>query len=387
MRNHHYGLKRLACGLLAGVLVAVTAAPVAMADYKQKWEQAEQQLKEEKNKYNQIKDQKAKEEKKKKSLQNQQYIIKSQIKDTMGQINNKIEEIATQEQAIADQQQKIDERWAGFQDRMLAMQIMHDSGAVAMIASAKSMYDLLNFSKALQQISQKDTEVLEDMNQQKQLLEEEKAKLESAKNELESAKQSLDSKQSQLAENIRQQDQNISEQDALAQAQSEVVAQAQKNADEAERQYDAWIKQNASSGSGQSAEGFIWPLPAASPGRVTCEFGATQNVNGVISPGHKGMDIGGLPIGTPILASHNGVAKTPPRSWTYGNVVMIDNGDGVSTLYAHMNSTAVSVGQAVTQGQVIGYLGATGNVTGPHLHFEVWVGGVRQNPRSFVAHP
>ncbi len=250
MRNHHYGLKRLACCLLAGVLVAVTAVPVAMADYKQKWEQAEQQLKEEKNKYNQIKDQKAKEEKKKKSLQNQQYIIKSQIKDTMGQINHKIEEIATQEQAIADQQQKIDERWAGFQDRMLAMQIMHDSGAVAMIASAKSMYDLLNFSKALQQISQKDTEVLADMNQQKQLLEEEKAKLESAKNDLESAKQSLDSKQSQLAENIRQQDQNISEQDALAQAQSEVVAQAQKNADEAERQYDAWIKQNASSGSG-----------------------------------------------------------------------------------------------------------------------------------------
>ncbi|EJW98027.1 peptidase, M23/M37 family [gut metagenome] len=232
----------------------------------------------------------------------------------MNQINHKIEEIAEQEQAIADQQAVIDERWEGFQNRMLAMQIMHDSGAVAMITSAQSMYDLLNFSKALQQISQKDTEILEEMNRQRQILEEEKSKLEAAKGDLESAKTSLESKQSQLAENIRQQDQNISTQDALAQAQSEVVAEAQKRADEAERQYDAWIKQNASSGSGQSAEGFIWPLPAGSPGRVTCEFGATQNINGVISPGHKGMDIGGLPIGTPIVASHNGVGKaTAPQ--------------------------------------------------------------------------
>ena len=92
--------------------------------------------------------------------------------------------------------------------------------------------------------------------------------------------------------------------------------------------------------------------------------------------------------GTPIYAAHNGTVVATTGHWSYGNVVMIDNGDGISTLYAHMQSAAiVSVGQTVTQGQVIGYVGSTGNSTGNHLHFEVRVNGVRQNPRNYISPP
>lgn len=378
-------LCRTACGMLAAALLAPALLAPAAADYKSDWEQAEQELAEEKEKYEQIESSKDKAQAQKQSLKNQQSIILDQISQSIEQINQKELEISNQEQVIAEKQAQIDERWGDFKDRMQAMQVMHDSGAVAMITSAQSLYDLLTFSTTLQQVSEKDTEVLEEMNQQKAELEAEKQELEQAMAELESAKAALEDKSDQLSANIQAQDATISKLDADAKAQEQVVAEKQKLADEAEAAYEQWVQQNASSGSGVCAEGFIWPLPGA--GRVTTEFGADQWVNGVFSSGHKGLDIA-IAGGTPIYAAHNGTVAATTGHWTYGNVVMIDNGDGISTLYAHMQSAAiVSVGQTVTQGQVIGYVGSTGNSSGNHLHFEVRVNGVRQNPRNYISPP
>lgn len=378
-------LCRTACGMLAAALLAPALLAPAFADYKSDWEQAEKELSEEKEKYEQIESSKDKAQAQKQSLKNQQSIILDQISQSIEQINQKELEISNQEQVIAEKQAQIDERWGDFKDRMQAMQVMHDSGAVAMITSAQSLYDLLTFSTTLQQVSEKDTEVLEEMNQQKAELEAEKQELEQAMAELESAKAALEDKSDQLSANIQAQDATISKLDADAKAQEQVVAEKQKLADEAEAAYEQWVQQNASSGSGVCAEGFIWPLPGA--GRVTTEFGADQWVNGVFSSGHKGIDIA-IAGGTPIYAAHNGTVVATTGHWSYGNVVMIDNGDGISTLYAHMQSAAiVSVGQTVTQGQVIGYVGSTGNSSGNHLHFEVRVNGVRQNPRNYISPP
>lgn len=378
-------LCRTACGMLAAALLAPALLAPAFADYKSDWEQAEKELSEEKEKYEQIESSKDKAQAQKQSLKNQQSIILDQISQSIEQINQKELEISNQEQVIAEKQAQIDERWGDFKDRMQAMQVMHDSGAVAMITSAQSLYDLLTFSTTLQQVSEKDTEVLEEMNQQKAELEAEKQELEQAMAELESAKAALEDKSDQLSANIQAQDATISKLDADAKAQEQVVAEKQKLADEAEAAYEQWVQQNASSGSGVCAEGFIWPLPGA--GRVTTEFGADQWVNGVFSSGHKGLDIA-IAGGTPIYAAHNGTVAATTGHWSYGNVVMIDNGDGISTLYAHMQSAAiVSVGQTVTQGQVIGYVGSTGNSSGNHLHFEVRVNGVRQNPRNYISPP
>lgn len=378
-------LCRTACGMLAAALLAPALLAPAFADYKSDWEQAEKELSEEKEKYEQIESSKDKAQAQKQSLKNQQSIILDQISQSIEQIQQKELEIANQEQVIAEKQAEIDERWGDFKDRMQAMQVMHDSGAVAMITSAQSLYDLLTFSSTLQQVSEKDTEVLEEMNQQKAELEAEKQELEQAMAELESAKAALEDKSDQLSANIQAQDATISKLDADAKAQEQVVEEKQKIADAAEAAYEQWVQQNASSGSGVCAEGFIWPLPGA--GRVTTEFGADQWVNGVFSSGHKGLDIA-IAGGTPIYAAHNGTVAATTGHWSYGNVVMIDNGDGISTLYAHMQSAAiVSVGQTVTQGQVIGYVGSTGNSSGNHLHFEVRVNGVRQNPRNYISPP
>lgn len=381
MKRIKPALRRIICGLLAASMLAATAA----ADYKSEWEQAEKELAAEKEKYEQIENNKDKAQAQKQSLKNQQTIILDQIAQAMEQIDQKNVEIMNQEQVIAEKQADIDQRWGDFKERMQAMQVMHDSGAVAMITSAQSLYDLLTFSTTLQQISQKDTEVLEEMNAQKAELEAEKQELEQAKADLESAKAALDEKSGQLSANIQAQDATISKLDADAKAQEQVVAEKQKLADAAEAAYEQWVRENASSGSGTCAEGFIWPLPGA--GRVTTEFGASQNVNGIISTGHKGIDIA-IAGGTPIYAAHNGTVAATTGHSSYGNVVMIDNGDGITTLYAHMQSAAiVGVGQTVTQSQVIGYVGSTGNSTGNHLHFEVRVNGVCQNPRNYISPP
>ena len=100
--------------------------------------------------------------------------------------------------------------------------------------------------------------------------------------------------------------------------------------------------------------------------------------------GHRGTDIPASE-GTPILAAHSGTVIISGWNNSYGNQVLLDNGAGLSTRYAHMTQTAVTAGEAVTAGQVIGYVGSTGDSTGNHLHFEVMQNGVRVNPMDMVS--
>lgn len=133
-----------------------------------------------------------------------------------------------------------------------------------------------------------------------------------------------------------------------------------------------------SDGSG-GGSGFhcIWPLPGVS--LIYSPF------NGY--PGHKGMDIAG-PWGTPVVAAADGqvIEANNYDSWGYswGYYVLIYHNGTYSTRYAHLSSVAVSKGQYVTTGTVIGYEGDTGNVTGPHLHFEVYENGTRVDPARFL---
>ena len=122
-----------------------------------------------------------------------------------------------------------------------------------------------------------------------------------------------------------------------------------------------------------------WPLPGHT--YISCHFG---EVDAFGNAGHRGTDIP-APEGTPILAAHSGTVLVSGWNDSYGNQVLLDNGAGLSTRYAHMTQTAVTAGEAVTAGQVIGYVGNTGDSTGNHLHFEVMQNGVRVNPMDMVS--
>ncbi len=121
-----------------------------------------------------------------------------------------------------------------------------------------------------------------------------------------------------------------------------------------------------------------WPLPGHTT--ISCNFGEPDAYG---NPGHRGTDIP-APEGTPILAAHSGTVIISGWNTSYGSQIMLDNGAGLSTRYAHMTAAAVSAGKTVTAGQVIGYVGNTGDSTGFHLHFEVMQNGVRMNPLDAV---
>lgn len=145
----------------------------------------------------------------------------------------------------------------------------------------------------------------------------------------------------------------------------------------------SYINKTTKSSDVQVASGFIKPIQ----GRITSPFGWRTHPIFNSKSFHSGVDIGGPNLGA-IRASNSG--KVIYSGWYggYGKVVIVEhgivNGKPITTLYAHMNSIAVSNGQRVSKGQVIGYEGTTGYSTGPHCHFEVRVNGQPNNPLNYI---
>jgi murein DD-endopeptidase MepM/ murein hydrolase activator NlpD len=133
---------------------------------------------------------------------------------------------------------------------------------------------------------------------------------------------------------------------------------------------------------GKSIRGFLLQTPLAVV-RITSGFGVRRHPVLGYNKMHQGIDFGGA-TGTPIYAAGDGVVSEAGRKGGYGNWVSIKHSGGWATGYAHMSRFAPGLrrGQTVRQGQLIGYVGATGRVTGPHLHYEVMKNGVKINPKG-----
>jgi len=124
---------------------------------------------------------------------------------------------------------------------------------------------------------------------------------------------------------------------------------------------------------------------APSVGGITDRYGTLRSYNGgPFNTFHTGIDFSG---GTdrPVTAPATGVVVFTGKTIVRGNMTVIDHGWGVYTAYFHQSAIKVTVGQTVTPGQVMGYQGSTGRVTGPHLHWEVWVGGIQVDPQQWLA--
>lgn len=127
---------------------------------------------------------------------------------------------------------------------------------------------------------------------------------------------------------------------------------------------------------------FAWPLLDYFV--VYSEYGTNRPGLDPSGTGHRGVDLAGTPIGTPIYAADGGTVLFAGEQGTYGLMVKIRHEDGVETYYAHMDRLDVKTGDAVYQGQQIGTVGMTGRTTGPHLHFEVLINGVNVNPLNYL---
>jgi len=123
----------------------------------------------------------------------------------------------------------------------------------------------------------------------------------------------------------------------------------------------------------------IWPVN----GPITSGFGSrTAPLTGG-SEAHQGIDIASG-LGIPVVATADGTVVQSGWSGGYGNLVQINHGNGIETLYGHNSQLAVSVGQTVKKGQLISYVGSTGISTGPHVHYEIRENGVAVNPIKYM---
>ena len=330
-------------------------------------------------------------------VQSQISVLKGQIAEVQNSIGLKEQEIAAKEQQITEKEAEIADQWGDFKQHMAAMQELRDGGSVAMLSAVNDLYELLTFNEVMQDISIKDTEILDNMKNAKEALESDKLTLESQRSELQSKKADLDAQNSQM----RAKQNELNSSVAAAQMSAAEAQQAQKDAQAAiesdEMNYEAVKKQiqkmiaaAAASKPTLSFTGFICPLKSYS--RISSEYGWRKNPVTGVNKLHAGTDFA-APGGTPIYAAASGYVQVAGwASGGYGNYVIIyhgkmSDGNQYSTLYGHMRSVATSAGKYVQQGEVIGYVGSTGNSTGNHLHLEVWKGGSKANavnPRGYI---
>jgi murein DD-endopeptidase MepM/ murein hydrolase activator NlpD len=319
-------------------------------------------------------------------------LLDQQISNLQSQIDNaetQIEEYAQLiSQTEAELQQAEEEEEAQYELFCERVRAMEERGKVSywsVLFKAESFSDLLSRLDFINEIMDSDQSVIDQLQELQDQIEEKKTSLEDSKAQTESLRSQLVSQRSEL-------DTQRSEANAL-------VAEIEANENEYQSTLDAIDAEEeaiqakivqlskelaAQQGGGSSSAalgGYIWPVSSR---RITSPFGNRNTGIAGASTNHKGVDIGGVYYSSQVHAAKAGTVIVSQYSSSYGNYVVVSHGSGNTTLYAHMSSRSVSVGQWVDQGDVLGITGSTGISSGPHLHFEITENGVRVDPLKYL---
>jgi murein DD-endopeptidase MepM/ murein hydrolase activator NlpD len=266
-------------------------------------------------------------------------------------------------------------------ERLVAIYESSRPDTVTVILNSNGFDDLLSRYEYLERIQSQDTSIAERVRNLRNETKDTVERVRAARNEIAAKRAELARTRSQLESRegdlatARQQDQQ-----ALSQVQS-TQQELEGDIGDLEGQIQAQLQaaqssvpaQPAGPIQGESSSGFIWPVN----GPVVSPYGMRWGQL------HAGIDIA-VPAGTPIRAAASGTVVLAAYTGGYGNYTCIDHGGGISTCYAHQSSYAVSSGQSVDQGQVIGSVGCTGHCFGDHLHFEVRVNGSPVDPLGYL---
>lgn len=289
------------------------------------------------------------------------------------------EKAAELEKATADEAEQL----AIYKQHVRAMEENGEYTYLSIIFGSKSLSQLMSNLDMIGEIMDADKRIYDQYTAAREDAEEIKAEYETTLSaladkqaEYEAEKADLEAKIAEANDMIAQLEEEINSNYDLY---LEVLAQEEALESDIQSMIAEMERQEAAN-SITSTGTYIWPLPGYSPGSA---YGWRMHPIYHEMRFHAGEDIG-APSGTPILAADSGMATVIADNGNgYGNYIMINHGGGRVTLYAHMSAFAISNGATVSQGQVIGYVGSTGNSTGPHLHFEVRVNGATTDPKSY----
>ena len=271
-------------------------------------------------------------------------------------------------------------------DRAVAAYVRPQQAALAGLSGATSLEDASRRMAMQRQVANTDRDVLDELRETKEDLAVERQRADAAREiaakRRAAADQTLSAYKNNLAEKARMEaalDARIKsvtgEVDALSKEEASVQALINGEDAAAKRLARASRSGGDAADSGRvSGSGMVWPVR----GTITSGFGARWGRQ------HQGLDIS-APNGTPIRAAKSGVVIFAGVQGGYGNVVIVDHGGGLTTLYAHQSRLGTNDGADVSGGEVIGYVGSTGQSTGNHLHFETRVSGSPQNPMRYLS--
>ena len=343
------------------------AAQIAALEQKKKEQQAklkdlEKQISEAKAKKNDVMETK-------KLLDQRNQLLLEQIDDTQNQIDDAAAQIARYE--LLEQEQ-----YELFCRQVRSEEERGSLSYLSVLFKASSMSDLLNRMEFVNEVAEYNKMLIAAMKETRENIAEEKAAMEAKEAELGQQQSEL---QAKLTETTNLMNEYAADQKKL----EAIYAAEEKAGKEIAAEIDRLL---AESDVVPSNEGFIWPVNTSK--KISSPIGNRVAPGGFGSTNHKGVDICNVGFTSSVFAVKSGkvlLTNTSGYGGGYGNYVVIDHGGGVTTLYAHMSVVKVSEGQMVSQGTVLGITGSTGASTGPHLHYEVRINGVYQNPLNYLA--
>lgn len=315
--------------------------------------------------------------------QNEVYRQEIELIEEQVSLYTQLVEQKRQEVELATQAES--EQLATYRRHVRAMEENGRYTYLSILFGSRSLGELMSNLDMIGEIMEADQRSYEQYTAAREQSEQIQAEYETMLTELDSRQSELETEKAALEVQIDEATQMIV--DLEAQLETDRAAYEEQLAKEAALEADiqemiAELERQEAANSIVSTGTYIWPLPGYRPGsaygwRIHPIWGDRRF--------HAGEDIG-APSGTPILAADSGLVTVIPDNGNgYGNYIMINHGGGRVTLYAHMSGFAVSNGATVTQGQTIGYVGSTGNSTGPHLHFETRVNGATTDPKGYFS--
>ena len=293
----------------------------------------------------------------------------SELQTSMNEVQAKLERA---EENFNNQKEKLD-------NRLIAVYESSDTEYLDVILSSRSISEFLSNYFLITELAKHDTELLEDMQLKKNEIKRSKEKLEKDKKELSTIKANQ-SKTAKILENTKTVRENYISK--LSNSEKEIQAKI----DEYNAQFAAINAEILAMVKDGIAAEYIggelaWPVPGYT--RISSKYGMrTHPITGVYKL-HTGTDIS-APMGANFIAANDGIVTKAEYNGAYGNMVIIDHGGGVSTLYAHGSEILVQVGQNVKRGEPVLKVGSTGYSTGPHAHFEVRLNGVVTDPMPYI---
>lgn len=409
---------RIAAGLMAVCMTLLTPLPaLARTTQEVEAEQAEleQEHQELEAELERLREDESQKQEYQETLEKQINVLVNQIntaRNDIEELNANIQVLDMKIEASAEEAADTIEK---FKQRVAALYRAGSVSTLEILLKSNSFSDFSMRSEMLSNMSRHDQELLDKIQAYMDATRDERQEREAQKAMVADLKKGLESKQKELDALYEENAAAIAElqeaqgatqgaiaenesraEDLTAELQALIEEQKRKEEEERKRREEAAAANQPNSTIGATGQGEVtyapggtggvdgfhpcWPLPGVT--YISDEYMGSGGYRI-----HRGMDIAG-PAMTEIVAAESG---TVIRAWTqdtwgmgWGYHVYIYHNETYCTLYAHMNQVAVSEGQYVTQGQVIGYEGSTGDSTGPHLHFEVWENGDRVNPRNFL---